>query len=233
MIIQQAENKLCRGIESYIRLPNKENIKVINFADNVYKVKFQNPQCDRFFFFYSLLNRSIVQFLEEFASAYQIYIYHDVNHSKILDNITNIVPSYKVTNIEENKNIVRVPHIYNNIDFYSQKKEKTIKYSCFVGSYTDPGILEGILVKQKNIAIFDYNKPNRCNLGKTTESEKNIILNQTKNYIDTNGEYLVEAVKLGCSVFNLNNEKKTISELQNHSIDNITINEFLKDIIKL
>jgi len=233
MIIQMIDNKLCRGIGSYIRLGNKDTAKIINFGDNVYKVKFQNPQSDRFLFFYSLLNRSIIQFIEEFASSCQIYVYHDTHNSKMFDNVINVVPNYIVTNLEEDKKTIRIPYIYNNIDFYSLKKDRKIKYSCFVGSQINTQLLDALTTKQKNIAIFDYNKPNRYNLGKTTESEKNKILNQTENYIDTDGEYLVEASALGCSIYHINHETTEISGPHNYNTDHITINEFLKDIIKL
>jgi hypothetical protein len=108
-----------------------------------------------------------------------------------------------------------------------------MKYSCFVGSQINSELLDNLLAKQKNIAIFDYGKPSRYNLGRTTESEKNTILNQTENYIDIDSEYLVEAAALGCSISHINNNTVEIIESKDHNTDHITINEFLKDIIKL
>lgn len=232
MIIQMIENKLCRAIGSYIRLGNKDSAKIIDFGDNIYKIKFQNPQANRFFFFCSLLNRSIIQFIEEFAGTYQIYIYHDSNHNKMFDNVTNIVPNHIVSDIQDKK-AIQIPQIYNNIDFYSLKQDRKIKYSCFVGNQTNSQLLDNLVAKQKKIAIFDYSKPSRYNLGRTTESEKNKILNQTENYIDIDGEYLIEASVMGCSISHINHNTVEIIESKNHNTDHITINEFLKDIIKL
>lgn len=228
MIIQNNHSKLSKAIAAYLAKNTECSIKLLNIQSDIYKIHFLHQQETKYLFHASSINNAIFSFINEYASKYQIYLYHDTEYLNPVSNLChNIVPYNKNLNLQ---NVISIGHIINNISFYPISKTSSKITSCaFLNNHHQASEHLYSLCKNNNIVLFDSTVPSVYNLGTTTEEEKNTILNNCKAYIDITNEYGPEAQMLGCDVLCFGDDRS----LQPISYKNITtINHFITDIIK-
>ena len=228
MIIQNNHSKLSKSLEAYLTKNTQCPIKLLNIQTDIYKVHFLYQAETKYMFHASSLNSAIASFINEYASKYEIYLYHDIDYKNSIVNLCkNIIPYNKITSLN---NTINIGYITNNISFYPVNKTHSNIRSCaFLNSHQP--ISEHIynLCQNDGVVLFDSVVPSVYNLGVTTEEEKNTILNSCKTYIDITNEYGPEAQMLGCDVLCLNEE----GSLQPVFYKNITtIEHFITDVIK-
>ena len=228
MIIQDNNSKLSKTITSYLRKTPNAQIKLVPIASDIYKVGCLNPLETNYLFHVSSLTNAIASFIEEYHKTYKIYLYHDYNFSHpILDLCHNIIIQKETTV----PNAIKIPHILNNIDFHPQGGvSKQYNVCTFLNANYD---ISQELIKfceQNNIVMFDAIKPNMYNLGNTTESEKNEILNSSMKYLNITNEYVAEAYGLGCEILQIGPGGSLVTDTQ---IEHITVDSFLSTILKV
>lgn len=230
MIIQDNNSKLSKTIASYLHKTSNPQIKLINITSDVYKIGCLHQSEKDYLFHVSGLTNAIASFIEEYHKTYNIYIYHDQNFSHpILDLCHNIVTQKDAVV----PNAIRVPHILNNIDFYSKKdKDNNIRYNICTFLNSNYNITPELIkfCEQNNVVMFDGANPNPYNLGNTTESEKNDILNTSTQYLNLTNEYVAEAHAVGCGVLQVGSDGALTIDT---NIEHITVEQFLSTILKV
>lgn len=228
MIIQDNNSKLSKTIASYLRHTPNNRIKLLQIGSDIYKVSCLHQLEKDYLFHVSGLTNAIVSFIEEYHKTYNIYLYHDQYFSHpVLDLCHNIVTHKDATA----PNVIRVPNILNNIDFYRQDgATKQYNICTFLNKNYD--ITQELikLCEQNNIVMFDAIGPNMYNLGNTTESEKNQILNSSMKYLNITNEYVAEARAVDCDVLQIGSGGALIADT---NIEHITVNNFLSTILKV
>jgi hypothetical protein len=229
MIIQNNYSKITKSINAYLdNNTNNTDIKLLEIGSDVYKIHFKNKEEKRYMFHVSSLTQAIVSFIEEYHADHEIYLYHDMT----LDH--NIIGMCKNI-ILENTNVTApnasiIPNVVNNISFFAIDTKIKFNNSSFLNASIKNVNILNTIGDTYDVVMFDGSYPSKYNLGYTTESEKNTILNSSLGYLNLTNEYIAEASLLKKKTWQIDNYGNRIEV--DIGDNYITIQDFITNILK-
>jgi len=226
IFIQYTDNKF---VNSCINIGD-DIITASGPVDNsLYKIHYMY-NFDIYIFNAGLFTNEIYQFIEEYKNTHKIIIYHDhqINHQLL--GLTNII---NISNIH-NDNCIKIPYLLNKHIFYrtSTNNKRQNDTICFLDNYTNlPIELEKFVYPNSDMKLKVFSKQIRHqqNFGYLTEQDKAMLLNESKDYLDIDGLYTIEAKVCGSNVLKIHNGiiKEDLSDMPEYQ----TYMEFIESII--
>jgi len=184
----------------------------------------------------SLLDIESLQFIEDFASAIQIFIYID-GDSENYKLIKQKIALLSVSKIENTSHkIIKIPTLVNpNLYHALSSNNKQDHIVSFIEKIQSlPEDLYDYLYPKNTLKIKLFNNKDIIhpqNLGLLSEQDKSILLQNTKYYLALNDDYVAEAWACGCEVLTI----EDLSSMQPKKYKNAkffqSYSNFLKGLI--
>ena len=237
LFIEYLDNKFINNILSS---KINQNISILSSELNNDLYKFHdkyNPDC------YILSakninsnNKEILQFINEYSSKIKIIFYHE-NKTTIDFCLTNSSLSdilhIGYEDIDHSK-YKKIPYLLNRDLFFNRNiKHRNSKIICFIDNIEIlPNDLNKLLYPNTKLSIILFGNiiHPQC-LGKITEPEKSIILNNYEYYLSINENYLLEASECGCKIFTTQSilESKAMVDIDTSNI--LDYSQFIESLI--
>lgn len=237
LFIEYIDNKFINNI-LLSNIPDKIKILSSEINQDIYKIH-DIYKLDSYIFNANHLlsnNKDIIQFINEHHSAVKIIFYHSSN-----DTIDKYVDSINLSNVRHighidnsSSNYTKIPYLLNKDLFFNRHLDnKQQKIACFIDDKKSlPLNLSQILYPNTNLPIIIFGNiiHPQC-LGKITEQEKPIILNNFEYYLCIHDNYLLEASECGCKIFTTESiiESKAMIDIDTTNIK--TYSEFVEELV--
>lgn len=203
IVIQKVNDKFINNIElSTTPFCNK---KILSTSSQLYKI-YYIEKFTHIIFVASLLDNEANQFINEFGSVVDIFIYNDtVKDITYHPNIKGIIQ--KTKSDSQNK-IITIPKLVNNEIYYNDSSiSKIDNIVCFLDNVEIlPQALNDYLYPQSMLPIRLFNNSTIIhpqNLGLLFEHDKARILKENKYYLALTDDYVPEAWACGASVLDV------------------------------
>jgi len=231
MIVQKIDDKFINNIElSTTPFCNK---KILNVTGQLYKI-YYIEKFTHIIFVASLLDNEVNQFINEFGSVVDIFIYNDT--TKDIGYHPNIKAVIQKTKIQSQNKIITIPKLVNNEIYYHDKLiTKNDNIVCFLDN-TDslPESLNSFLYPQSKLPIKLFNNSaiiHPQNLGLLFEHDKARILKQSKYYLALTDDYIPEAWACGTLVLDIDDLSSLRPNKYKHTKNFQSYSNFLKVLI--
>lgn len=203
IIIQKTNDKFINNIElSTTPFCNK---KVLNITGQLYKI-YYIEKFTHIIFVASLLDNETIEFINEFGSIVNIFIYN--NTIKNIGYHSNIKAVIQKTRTDSENKTVIIPKLVNNeIYNHDNSVSKNDNIVCFLDNIESlPQQLNEYLYPESQLPIKLFNNSDIIhpqNLGLLYEYDKARILKQNKYYLALTDDYVPEAWACGSLVLDI------------------------------
>lgn len=211
ILVQQHNDRFINNL--FYTLKNTQQAHQLIINKDIYKI-YHRYQFDVAVFIASKFSQDIAQFISEYynQNTIKFIIYHDIFNQNIINDYGDIAINL-VKNDTEHRKAIKIPSLLNNKVF---KNLNTIRdkntYAVFLEySSSIPENLENFLYPKTKKHIRLFNSPHiqhHQNMGLLSEQDKAKILNTHEYFINTNGEYVQEALECGAKVIDIKDIEK-------------------------
>jgi hypothetical protein len=228
ILIQKNNNKFINNLE-LCASPFDKHV-VAETRGELYKL-YQIDRFSHIILNYSLISAEELQFIKDYGSETNIYIYNDIE-SQIegIDKIKAILEHSK--QIKHTNKSIKIPTLINSEIFYSSKIDKSNTIVCYLDNINElPSSLTEYLYPKNKLPIKLFNNANIIhpqNLGLLSEKAKALMLQQSRYYLALNDYYVPEAWACDCEVLNIDDLKNLQSSQYKFSKKFQSYSNFLK-----
>jgi hypothetical protein len=231
IVVQKLNDKFINNIElSTTPFCNK---KVLNITGYLYRI-YYIEKFTHIIFAASLLDNEINQFIDEFGTTVNIFIYNDT--TKYIEHHPNLKGVIQKTKTDSKNKIITIPKLVNNEIYYSDNSiPKQDSIVCFLDNIESlPEALNNYLYPQSILSIKLFNNSSIIhpqNLGLLFEYDKARILKQNKYYLALTDDYVPEAWACGALALDIDDLNSLTPSKYKHTKSFQSYSNFLKVLI--
>lgn len=213
---------------------------IVDTKNRLYQIYYQYKFTD-IIFIDSLLGNEEKQFINEFGEYINIYIYQNTKYNNYIDTNLKLVKGIlsKTRNDNSNYRTIYIPKLVNYDIFYMNKNQ--FKKDTIVSFLDDmvllPEELNEYLYPNSMLPIKLFNNSSIIhpqNLGILSETDKAVVLQQSKYYLALDGseDYIGEAWSCGCAVLCLEDLGSLAPTKYKYSENFRSYSNFVKELFR-
>lgn len=158
----------------------------------------------------SSIDKECLQFIEDYGSKTNIFIYHESLDTDIVQKLGSCFHLIHDSSTQAN-NIIQIPNLINKNIFYNKNLDRLDSVVTFIDNLKAlPDNLNDILYPNTKWKIKMYGSKikHNQNIGYITEIDKAEILNKNQHYLSIDNYYENEANACGCKIYTIDSIKE-------------------------